>query len=859
MKKSIFRLLVGLAVFVIALFIANTVLNKGRTDMTISMPPASLPIVYMNVNDEYINPLHGYTVEMEGNYLRGSITPLMANRSLTFKAQLYDAVIAKVGYEVRPLDMSRLIEDTELTNFTYNNNEIYATITLKDLINDDTEYMLIIKLITSSGDTIRYYARVINRAELSIGDKMTFVREFSDKTFDKERAVELKQYMESNSEGDNSSYGHVNIHSGFNQLTWGNLGPLVSTGKNLEILEIDPDFASIRMTYQVQMLSQLYNVTEFYRVQKGKDRMYLMDFDRTVNQVFDENKNVIVNGKILHGIIDEELNRFENDNGTIVCFVQQNALYEYNSNNNTLSKLFAFADSDNNDVRTRFAAHGIKPLEIDGVGNIRFIVYGYMNRGIHEGQVGLALYYYDCALNTIEEELYIPYYKSYQVLMNEIDSLSYINSRGEFFVLIDGAVIDINIQSRTWKVMQDSISETGFFSSDDQSIIAWQEGDAVRDYKEIQLYRLDSMTPASIESSAGEIVIPLGFMDSDFIYGLARLDDITTDVTGRTLIPMYSVRIQSESGNVLKNYQQAGVYVLGIEKNDNMLILSRKSKDSDTMEYYDIEEDQIVNNKTETHMKNRLASVVTEDTETTYQTVIYKNTSKDSSVKLTNPKEVVYEGSRAINIVENDTRTRYYVYSAGKLNRIYTSASDAVNVAQGLSGVVVDKRMAYIWESGDRVPSIRLNVDIEDAQEGTQQEQSENSDQNEEGDLSGDETSYMSSYAECLDVMLKSDGIYKDTYALLREKSVINALRDNISANVLELTGCNLSAVLYYVSKGYPVMAMKGTGQAVLIVGYDAKNTIIYDPIQSSVYKMGMNDSAKLFEDNGNRFITYIK
>lgn len=319
MRKSILRLLVGLVVFTISLFVSNAILNRGHSDMTVNMAPATLPIVYMNVNDEYINPLHGYTVEMEGNYLRGSITPLMANRSLQFKAQLYDAVIAKVGYEVRPLDMSRLIEDTELTNFNYDNNEILASITLKDLIDDDTEYLLIIKLITSSGETIRYYTRIINRAELSIGDKVAFVRDFSDKTFNKENATELKKYMESNSEGDNSSYGFVNIHSSFNQLTWGNLSPMVATAKNLELLEIDPDFASIRLTYQVQMISQTYNVVEFFRVQKGKDRMYLMDYERTTDQVFDENKNVVVNGKILHGIINSELNRLENQNGSIYC------------------------------------------------------------------------------------------------------------------------------------------------------------------------------------------------------------------------------------------------------------------------------------------------------------------------------------------------------------------------------------------------------------------------------------------------------------------------------------------------------------------------------------------------------------
>ena len=104
-KRRAIKLIVTFALFVVSLFVSNILLNRGNTDMTAEMPGATFPIVYMNVNDEYINPLHGYTDQMEGNYLRGSITPLMANRSLTFRADLYEAVIAKVSYEVRPVDM----------------------------------------------------------------------------------------------------------------------------------------------------------------------------------------------------------------------------------------------------------------------------------------------------------------------------------------------------------------------------------------------------------------------------------------------------------------------------------------------------------------------------------------------------------------------------------------------------------------------------------------------------------------------------------------------------------------------------------------------------------------------------------
>ena len=861
LKRRAIKLSATFVLFIISLFVSNIVLNRGNTDMTTEMSGATLPIVYMNVNDEYINPLHGYLTEMEGNFLRGSITPLMANRSVSFRADLYDAVIAKVSYEVRPVDMSRLIEETEISDYTHEGNSIYATAVLKDLIEDDTEYMLIIKLTTSGGDVVRYYARVINRAELYLTEKMEFVRDFSDKTFNKEAAASIKKNMESNAEGDNSSYAYVNIHSSFNQLTWGDLEPVLVTDKDMELLEIDEPTASIRLTYQVEIMSEVHNVSEFFRIQRGK-RMYLMEYERVMDQVFDEEKNVVVNGKILHGMINEKLSRIENDSGTIYAFVQQNGLYSYNISSQTMARLFAFCDKDNNDARTRYNAHSIKPVRIDGVGNIWFMVYGYMNRGINEGKMGVALYYYDCAMNTIEEELFIPYTKSYDILAKDIESLSYISTRNRMYILLDGSIYTINLAARESEVMQDSISETGFFSSDDESTIAWQTGDTVINFTEIQLFKLDSMTPSVIPSSAGEIVIPLGFMDNDVIYGMARVSDVTTDYTGKTVIPMYCVRVQDQNGNILKDYRYEGIFVIGVEKSDNMLILSRVMKDPETGNIIPIEDDQIVNNKTKTSLKNVLEAVVTEKTETTYQTVLYKaGDTEKASIKVTNPKEVVFEGSRDVKLTNEDHLKRYYVYAKGKLSGIYTSASEAVNEASSLFGVVTDKRMAYIWESGNRKTSAKItDLEInESKKESTSEPTDDNADEENTEDTEGASEEVSSAYAKCIDMMLQSGGVYKSAGEEIRTKSLVKVLSDNLEADVLDLSGCSLSDMLYYISRGYPVMAMTGEGDAVIIVGYDSKNTILYDPNKDSVYKYGMNDSKNMFEQAGNRFVTYVR
>ena len=76
---------------------------------------------------------------------------------------------------------------------------------------------------------------------------------------------------------------------------------------------------------------------------------------------------------------------------------------------------------------------------------------------------------------------------------------------------------------------------------------------------------------------------------------------------------------------------------------------------------------------------------------------------------------------------------------------------------------------------------------------------------------------------------------------------------------VLDLSGCTLDSVLYYPDREIPVLAMLGDGNAVLIIGFNEKNVVLMNPETDKVYKMGMNDAADWFTENGCHFISYVK
>ena len=75
---------------------------------------------------------------------------------------------------------------------------------------------------------------------------------------------------------------------------------------------------------------------------------------------------------------------------------------------------------------------------------------------------------------------------------------------------------------------------------------------------------------------------------------------------------------------------------------------------------------------------------------------------------------------------------------------------------------------------------------------------------------------------------------------------------------VIRLSNFRLDAALYYVNKDIPVLAALEGDKAVLVIGFNEYNVVLMDPEAGAIYKMGLNDAAKLFQDNGNSFVTYV-
>ena len=82
-----------------------------------------------------------------------------------------------------------------------------------------------------------------------------------------------------------------------------------------------------------------------------------------------------------------------------------------------------------------------------------------MNRGVHEGEVGLAVYHYDSVSNTNEEQVFIASDKSYQMLKSELGQLMYVNEAGELFLMMNGTVYGVELGTRNVREVVNNLQE----------------------------------------------------------------------------------------------------------------------------------------------------------------------------------------------------------------------------------------------------------------------------------------------------------------------------------------------------------------------------------------------------------------
>ena len=566
MSKKVIKPIVLIVVFIAALITFCITTNKGNKDMTTKQADATLPVMSFNLDKIKINTLHGYTTEMDPTKMRDCVIPISDDRKLSLSISTYGMAVDRISYKIRSMDGKRLVADDEISSFSNKDNTIQADVSMPNVMDENTEYLLVFT-ITSGQDNVYYYSRIMQTDGKAAAKVVEFAKKFHDETFIKDDKSFFTTYMETTT-GDRNTLAHVDLTSTVSQITWGSMAAAQYTNPVIALKEINDSYDVVTIDYVMSCVdgkgeTEYYNVREYFRLRQTESRMYVLNYERTANQIFNsENSFISDSGSVMLGIRSSEAEYRANEAGSVICFVQEGDLYSYDINNGMIIKVFSFRDAEGIDERENWNHHDIKIVSVDEVGSIDFVVYGYMNRGTHEGEVGTGVYHYDGLAHTIDEEAFIPSKTSYEVLKAEMGKMLYLNEKNEFYIMMDDSLYRINLGSMSVKKVVEGLSTGSYCASESNRYFAWVDSANQYSSNTIKVMDLKSGKTFEVKKGDDQYLRPLGFIGEDFIYGQANAADVVSDAAGNTTFPMNGLIILDTSDqSELKTYTPSGGYV----------------------------------------------------------------------------------------------------------------------------------------------------------------------------------------------------------------------------------------------------------------------------------------------------------
>lgn len=836
MKKLFVKMVTVLLAFLAGAGFMSYATYMGNRDMTAVMAEATLPVVYVRQDGRLCNEMHGYVTPMDGSYMKEMVLGIGESHQLDLAVETYRTHIKSLSYEVRSLDMSRLIEKGDHLLSESDGQYVYLTLELKDLLERWERYLFLLKVQTQEHGEIVFYAQISYLGENYVRECLAFAEEFHKRTMEKDQS--LYEYLEVDGSMDGKNLGYVNIHSNSGPVTWGEMSLEQVTDTEVVYTDFYGDRVSLILKYQLRNTDtqEIYQVAEAFCLQYGTRRIALLAYDRTTERVFSPGGQLVKDGKISFGIQGREMTYRKNDEEDVIGFVQQGQLWSYDFGQNRLSLVYGFQNED--DRRGLYAAHDFRIMSVEDSGSMDFLVYGYMNRGQYEGMNGILLCRYDALLNTVEEQFFLPSDHPYETLKEEIGKFAVENDSGTAWISYRGMILQVDLSDRTVQVLAKDVLEDRLQVSDSGLLAAWTGAD------ETQISLLNTRTGIinQITTQSGEILLALGFMEEDFIYGTAYQQDIRTDLAGQKIIPMHRVVIRDRRGSEVREFDYAskGKYVTGVTIVENRIDLTCITLTEDGS-YAEALPEPITYTSEPAAEKMHL-EVANDEVKRNEYDLIYEGTIKTGSMKQPKVKLVLFEDNRTLAMEEEGT-DYWFAWTFTGEARGFDRLAQAVSYAYDGKGT--DDGMGSVWKDGSKRYWQRWRQQTRTQIEGFEE-------------LENVETSG-SSLVQCLQMLLRQKQIYTDVQAGLDAgQAVWEVFLQELSDSACLLPGCNLRSTLYYVDAGAPVMGITESKEAVLIVGYDAQNITYYVPGQKALQKAGLKDASAMFEMAGNLFFTYL-
>ena len=379
-------------------------------------------------------------------------------------------------------------------------------------------------------------------------------------------------------------------------------------------------------------------------------------------------------------------------------------------------------------------------------------------------------------------------------------------------MLAGGTLYEIDMANEEQTVLAEGLEEGQYVTSDDGQLAAYQTSGTLYEASEVTVMDLETGDSYTVQAEQDASIRPLGFVNADFVCGMSRQSDAGRTVSGEEVYPMYKVEIRSSADKVQRTYQSDSDYVLGVEVSGGMINLERVVKSGDS--YTQIASSQITSNEEKKESNISLESYVT-DLKETQMRLTFADGIPDRDPKVLRPKQVLYEQAAQVAFEETGEGDVYYVYGTGRFQGTYDRAGDAIVKADEVSGVVVSGDQKYVWERGNR-------------------------------------------YLEYL-ITDRDDAVNALRERLAGGASAVDAVREVLGGQILDLTGCTTEEMLYIVNNNMPVVGVVGDGSSVILIGYDQSYVTYIETATGNRTAISYEQMDSLLAGSGRTFISALE
>lgn len=837
-KEIIIKICVFPVIFLLALLCFNSYFS-GKNEGVTEMVKATLPVMEIYLNDEAVNQMHGYQGEIDAGLLRDAITPVDSTSTIEIAVTDYDYDITAVQYQLFSGSDSSLLEEGVLNKLQEENGKKVQELKLNSVLKEGEEYLICYTLRLDSSRKVNYYSRIKYGVNYHHQECISFAKELSDMMLVKNET--LSKYLEPNDEMINNNLSSVTLHSSFEAVTYAQASPERVGDISVTIKEVNGDYTVVELRWILTMKNgkgqqQYCDVVENYKVRYSSNRMYLLDYSRTQDAFYNPEIIDAANNRITLGTgKTTEVEYVADDDNEKVCFVKNRQLWYYSYQATAVTRVFSFWNDDKTESRSGYNQHDIDILNMDEDGNIEFVVYGYMNRGRHEGQNGIAIYRFLTANSSLYELAFIPSTIPYQNMKEDIGKFTYLNEAGIFYFLQDGALYKVDTGTGEWEIQKNNLTGNCLTASSDNHIIAIQEQEDSTLNQNIYLINLETGKEFTVSCGGAERIQSVGFVLSDFVYGIAQATEVKVTNSGTISFPMNQIRIVDETGQDMKTYDKSGHSIIQASIEGNVIELVYGQKNGDSYTQTGVNRVAYKEEKAGSSISAEYGydGICYNQVYLAFPTYIYVQTVPS----LKAAKEIVSDDMMVVNLIEEKSQaSRYLVYANGVLTETYNTTAEAIVKADEIRGLVVNNERQTVWESNISSYNQVVGLGIEKVENTSD------------------------TFAACVAMAAALEGkevSIEDIKAEHGDKwSIIEKYTGRTGLN---LYGISLDQVLYYVGKETPVIVGLGGDHYVILMSYNSTKVRYKDPLLGEDVLVAKTDFVKQMNSAGNEYYSYIK